>query len=256
MELRKGVFLRLDEKYYMDYHPWEEFGDLSRADFLTSISNSGPDTKTSELFELDKTRHEVHHRPFRNHGLNHLEGGIGKFKISCPSEIENILKRYGNSNVYRFDLNNGSSFSELKFTWDKLTDTQKHQIEYIEDPFPYNDHWRELFDFGVPLACDRNEFNVGVCDYQIFKPNVDTFLLNSSKKVFSSYMGEDLGRYHAYLSLMLNGDLNLIHGINTPNLFRDQLQLFKVDSGLLNIDISAVNTIYKKFGDLEWINLI
>lgn len=256
MDLRKGVYLRQDDGRYIDYHPWVEFGDLSRQDFLTSILNFGVDEKTRHLFELDGKRKEVHNNKFKNHGLNIPVGGVGKFKISCPSEIGHILKRYSDTDVFRFDLNNNSSYSEVLHAWTKLSSLEKERIEYIEDPYPGDSSWKDLELNGIPLACDRNDLSTPGWRFQIFKPNIDTQNKPNHNRVYSSYMGADLGRYHAYLELMLGGDLTLVHGIDTPNIFRDQKQLFKGQAGSLEIDNSIVKAMYQKLSELEWTNLI
>jgi hypothetical protein len=256
MDIRKGVFLKRDDGTFVDYHPWIEFGDPSRQDFLTSILNFGLDEKTRCLFDLDGKRREIHSKKFKNHGLNNPIGGYGKFKISCPSEIKHILKRYRNQDVFRFDLNNNSSYSEVMHAWNGLESREKEAIEYIEDPYLGDLSWGDLESNGVPLACDRNELSTPGWKFQIFKPNVDLVKKENCSQIYSSYMGADLGRYHSYLELMLYGDLELVHGIDTPNIFRGQNQMFAGQSGTLEISNSAVTEMYLRLSRLEWTNLI
>lgn len=251
LQQRFGVYLKINDVFFLDYHPWEEFGDLSVSDFLLSLKQNGLSEHLHSLLQLEMNKDLIVNHPFKNTSLNQK---IVKIKVlqdlSTLAEQLNLLDE---TKKYRFDFNNKFTLEEILLFWDALSYTNKSKIDYFEDPCTNeNDCWSKLKHHGIPLACDRNPKSSTYYDVEVFKPNAEPFQKNSRPQIFSSYMGGDLGRFHAYLSLMHFGDLNLYHGIDTPNIYNNQLELFKMDAEFFYINHTAVIQMYQQLKELSW----
>ncbi len=261
-DVRSGVLLRIDRDYFLDYHPWSEFGDIGIHELLELLKKSHElPPYLATVLVLEKNRESILTKPFFNHDLTETPGRhySGCIKIKYLNDL-NLLKTTINnteSNSIRIDFNNALTPASFLRFYSELSDKLRQRIEYFEDPFPMDTKGLDTTLFAnIPLACDRNKFNSDLCKYNIFKPNADCNPLDGITQVFSSYMGHDLGRYHAYLSLMKYGDLKLHHGIDTPNIYHEQLNFFNNKDGQLMINTDLVNKIYSELHELEWHGLI
>ncbi len=256
--LREGVLFKLDDAY-CDYCPWEIFGDMGVDSLLAHIKSDGelPPVLQKQI-NLDRNRRKKEELPFLNHGFNSSASPVIKFKIQSFLESLESLDLDKVQRI-RIDFNNTYSFQQVVKFWEDLSELIKSKIEFLEDPCPYTEQeWGELSSMGIPLALDRNQLgsNVLSIEYGIYKPNIDVSPGSFNKVVFSSYMGHDLGRYHCYLELLEKGDLELYHGINTPNLFHEQLELFHCVNGHCRPNLSAIELMYKNLEELTWKKLI
>ena len=254
--LREGVFFRIDGQYFCEYFPWHEFGDLSCDDIILQIKNNKSlPSFLKKMISLEKNKDSIRHRSFYNHSLDHFDVcETVKIKINNfnfkKAELFDTKK-------LRIDINNLFNMNEVIDFWRDLPQNIRSKIEYLEDPCLYHPaDWQRLQDEGIPIATDRNNKDNDFYHFEIYKPNIDDCPIGKKDVIYSSYMGHDLGRYHSYLELMQNGNLDLYHGIDTPNLFTDQLSLFNGLNGSLTINKSAIKEIYTFLRNLSWINLI
>lgn len=252
---REGVLFRLDEIYYADYHPWIEFGDKSVDEFL-----SFPDKMQylEKFFLLDQLRTKIEHKPFLNHIFVSPQTGFSTdeqsvLKLKCGPEyldFSNFPK-----GKLRLDFNNTLTKNQFFDFWNSLSPDQITQIEYIEDPcFLDFEDAAKIKEMKIPIAFDRS-MQMDFHKYKIYKPNIDLFEAFEGDIIFSSYMGHDLGRYHCYLDLMRNGDLDLVHGIDTPGIFFGQQQLFTSSDMYRSISHSSLDIIYNELYDRPWTKL-
>ena len=51
---------------------------------------------------------------------------------------------------------------------------------------------------------------------------------------------------------MDKGDLNLVHGLHTPNIYRDQKELFVKKSGAFEINPKVIDEIYLELRQRSW----
>ena len=65
-------------------------------------------------------------------------------------------------------------------------------------------------------------------------------------------MGHDLGRFQAYLELMKLGDLDLYHGIDTPDIYENQLELFESDGVKTYLIESVLDNLLDQLSSYEW----
>lgn len=238
-EPRQGLLFRSNGQY-TSYCPWAQFGDLPCDDFLAQKKT----TLLTRGFELDVKKDVLEHKSFLNTGDEVL-------KLKCGKDLEQniqVINEYSKTTKkLRLDFNNLSSYEEIKSLWESLNNQK--QIEYIEDPYPYDDSWVALQHLGIKIACDRNPPKTQI---NIYKPAVDPKSEENKINIFSSYMGHDLERYHCYLALMDYGKLDLCHGIDTPNLFRDQRELFIKKDNKFEVNLAEVEKMYQSFDLMDW----
>lgn len=246
---REGVLIEYQGSYF-DYHPWEEFGDITIDAFLKSLKQNGAGPVMQKFHSLWTRRDKIELKPFLNHSLNLIAQNI-KLKYSTKEVLLSFIENDICKSI-RIDFNNLSSLDSIKKLWLALTPTQQKKIQYLEDPFPKNESWLELIEMGIPLACDRNIKDNQNYHFEIYKPNVDILSINLKPQVFSSYMGHDLGRYLCYLELMDRGDLTLVHGIDTPNLFEKQRSLFIRQNEHLILNVKSVDELMIELRELNW----
>jgi hypothetical protein len=257
-----GVLFQIDNNHFVDYFPWEQFGDLSVDELLDQIVVNGGELPSflNQCVNLDKERYEIDYWDFLNHELyqntSPIESSIIKIKyINDFHQINEILR--SSKARLRIDFNNGGSLDSIVEWWKTLTPSQKLKVDYLEDPIEYNhEKYLELKKCGIKLACDRNNFDDRTFDFKVIKPNVDLVDGPSHEGIFSSYMGHDLGRFHSFLSLMKWGNLNLAHGINTPNIYNEQLNLFTNKGLHTSLSPLEVKRMYERIRGREWKTLM
>lgn len=253
LKTREGVILKQDSNYF-DYHPWEQFGDLCVDEFLKSIKVDPENHLVNKGFSLWNKRKHISHKPFLNHILN-KHGDVSKIKFKNDDHLINFLDLAKTDSMVRVDFNNLYSFEEVETLWTKLNTSQKRKIEYFEDPCPKGEKWLALESLGITIASDRNKKDGVGHSIDIFKPNVDLALSKDRVQVFSSYMGHDLGRYLCYLELMECGDLNIVHGIDTPHIYENQLELFSSQENMLVINQECIKTLEANLETMSWSTL-
>ncbi len=254
---REVLFFRVNRNFYLEYAPWIEFGDISCEQMLNQIRV----TKELPLFLLKTLKLEesnnIDHKKFKNHKFGVGDQAYSR-KIKFNGSFEDLKKDlFKSGGTFRIDFNNGSSVQALSSFLKSNSRELNERIEFLEDPFTLNGESEKfILDYGIKIAADRNQFFHPLHAFNIYKPNIEYNDNTFDYSIFSSYMGSDLGRYHCYLHLMSYGNLDLIHGINTPDLFDDQVCLFK-DEGECNLSLNttSIDIIYKKLEKLEWINL-
>ena len=260
VEQYRGVLLKVDGEFFVDYFPWAQFGDMSIQDLLGQVQKDGvlPDF-LQQCLSLDETRFEIDHWDFMNHGIyngDHINTPILKIKyIDSFKQIDELLEK--THSKLRIDFNNGGEFNKILCWWNNLSEKNKEKIDYLEDPFIFNKEQNTyLRDMGISISADRNLFQKNFYDFNILKPNIDicnSFPLDS---IFSSYMGHDLGRYHCYLALMKFGNLSLAHGINTPGIYNEQMNIFTQKGMHTSVTPIVLKQLYEDIKGAKWQPLI
>jgi hypothetical protein len=260
-KLREGCYFSLDDKYFLDYCPWKQFGDLSVDEILISIKVNNDIPKLfKKLFEVDSKRKRAMYKSFLNHDLN-IQKNSNIIKVKCDenTDLSLLLNSFSRDCQFRLDYNNSLSYDSFKESYDNLTKELRARINYIEDPFVF-DHvqWAELQMSGIRLATDRNVLN-SISKVIVYKPGIDISMpeSNSQEIIFSSYMGSELNTLHTYLEAIDSADLNLHHGILTPNIFDHQIEIIKnITADRFVMDKKNMNKLYDKLGESSWTSLI
>lgn len=250
---REGVIFKLNNQYF-DYHPWLEFGDLAVDNYIEQVKSSGVTEIMSKSFDLWQAREKIPHMAFLNHKLNAL-AAVSKIKYVSRAHFLDFLSQMDSNSRVRVDFNNMFTNTEVENLWASLTCEQRNKIDYFEDPCPKDETWRDLEKLGITIASDRNTKDGVGHSIDIFKPNVDLMKPSSRRQIFSSYMGHDLGRYICYLELMQSGDLTETHGIDTPSIYENQLDLFKGNDAELTVDQCSLKKLEESLDEISWSSL-
>ncbi len=235
---RKGALLKIewsDGKIgYADLHPWVEFGDLDLEQHLSELRHMRLTPLVEQaiwLASIDaKARKEKvnlydNQLVLKNNGLlmklkqasvevldPYVDAGFSKLKIKVGldsiHEIEIINRAALTHNLkLRLDFNNRLTWSSFEKYINALTPQAKRQIEYFEDPFPYDANmWKEARQI-IPLAIDWELKKIPIdqkdsieADVLIIKPThddvnarVEQCVRWEKKMTITSHMGHPLG---------------------------------------------------------------
>lgn len=247
---KKGVLIRVDQRYYLDYFPWEEFGDKSVENFLAELKR----TKVLPSFLLrdlvvEKDKNNIEHQPFKNHFFGDTKNRVCKLKFLNDLDLlENQIIGFRGDKI-RIDFNGYGEKQQLISFWDRILD--KRKIDYFEDFGAESDQF-EFYKCGIPIASDRFQFVDGIHKLNIVKPNRDEINVSIKNQVFSSYMGHSLGVYHCFLHLMKSPFLDQIHGIIVPEIYIGQDDIFKTSGNKYTINEDRISDMYNDLKKREW----
>lgn len=236
--VRKGAILKVewnDEQIgYADLHPWPEFGDLElesqlaelrqmrltplveQAIWLASIDAKGRKDRKNTFDNQSMMKNNallLRINPYTVELLDPLvKQGFTKVKFKVGENIEDeigLVNRVANTHqmIMRLDFNSRLTWASFQKFVDGLSPTAKRQIEYVEDPFPYNpEQWSKARKL-VPMAIDwelkrvpHNQKELIEADVLVLKPThddvnvrVDQALRCNARMTVTSHMGHPLG---------------------------------------------------------------
>ena len=235
---RKGAIIKVewdsDRVGYADLHPWPEFGDeelefhlaelrqmritalVEQAIWLASIDATGRRERqnTYDNHVLLKnnaiiTRIDPHTvellDPFVKAGFSRVKIKVGK---SLDEELEFLNRASLTHNIkIRLDFNSRLTFSGFERFVEDLSPEAKRQIEYVEDPFPYEaESWKKANEL-LPLAIDWELKRISLreekpvqAEVMVIKPThedvnarLEQALKWNKKMTITSHMGHPLG---------------------------------------------------------------
>jgi hypothetical protein len=202
--LKEGALLRVIESDgvagYADLHPWIEFGDAPLSEQLKNLKEEKPTLLVKQSLWMaardTKARKEKRSLLAGNFLPNNFlitdiqktldlkslkKQGFSILKIKVGFDIDreiNFIKNIGPDFLLRLDFNSKSSFDGLKKFLERLSQNEKNLIQYIEDPFSYDQkEWEDARNFAA-LALDFesekldwNPLQRPACDVVILKPS-------------------------------------------------------------------------------------
>ncbi len=252
---KHGVYLKGvlgDTTTFADYFPHEALGDRSCDEFLSTLKfqNDEYDKKVFDLLLKDSKFQNLKPKKFTNHQLwtesQTLEAKTVKYKLqNLHDQAFKVCLEKGLR--VRLDANGLFKRSEYEQFVKDIPEKFHAQIDYIEDPLADLD-WSKL---GLPSAQDF--ISGDTFDYYIYKPNCEFHPRTEAKVIYSSYLGSDFGRWHAYCELASDGDITLTHGIITQGFFEEEKPLFKgtYKSGF-DINQPVAQRLYRDLSDIGW----
>jgi hypothetical protein len=255
LEKKTGVFIKaiLGHKVlFADYFPHLPLGDRSVDQFLAEFKfqENDYDRKVFALLLKDNEFQKLVPKNFFNHQLwsggEEIVAPTVKYKLLSPDD-RNFFKALERNVRVRPDLNGLFTRENfLRFVND-IPLKMRELIDYAEDPLAEKD-WKDL-----PLPVARDFIEGTPYEYYIYKPNCEVRPKSDAKIIYSSYLGEDLGRYHAYCELILEADLTLTHGIATFGFFQEEKIFFNgnYQDGFI-ADAAKVRRLYKWMDAREW----
>lgn len=198
---REGALLRIrwpDELTgYGDLFPWPEFGDEDVTTQLFNLKSGRLSAGLEQTIHL--ARKDAQARAYgqnlmrglprvRNHFLvtdpdavseadltEARKVGFQSVKLKCGADIEKeiaftvkLIKQKGF--LMRLDFNGKASPGDLELLQREIPEALRAKIEFIEDPFPFQQAlWQDASSF-VPLAVDQEFARVPWADYSEAKP--------------------------------------------------------------------------------------
>lgn len=255
---RDILYLKINDKYFIEYHPWAEFGDISIYEYLDQIKkNNDLSSKAKELLQIEIEKDKIECKSLKNNFLlveyeqNLSQKDIPvKVKYSSFDIIDDLLSK---GTRVRIDFNGKVPKGKLENWLNGQSKDRLALVDYFEDPGADPILLRSINSYGIKIARDRLHIPTEYINYNIVKPNVDLFeKCNFNHSILSSYMGGDLGRYHCYLIYCKFGNKNLFHGIHTPCLYEKQIEFLTGPFNNLNINQSAIQYIYSYLRSLSW----
>lgn len=237
---------------FADYFPHPPLGDFSVDYFLSRFKFQEEEyhRKVFELLLSDKKFQNQKGKIFKNHqlwsGSTEIQSPLVKYKILSHMDRTFLSALQANIRV-RLDGNGLFKKHEFLDFCRSIPNEFHHLIEYIEDPLSEND-WSNL---PVPSAMDYIEGSE--FQFYIYKPNAEFKPQTDAQIIYSSYLGADLGRWHAYCELINHGDLSLTHGIHTPYFYQEQEDFFEGDFyTYFQSNEDKVKKMYKKVSETDW----
>jgi o-succinylbenzoate synthase len=235
---RKGALLKVewsDDKIgYADIHPWPEFGDADIEEQLSQLRQMKLTPLAEQAIWLasidakarqDKKNIYDNQNLLRNNGLllrinpstvelfdPLVKQGFTVVKVKVGYELQDEIDMMNRASLthnvkIRMDFNSRLSWSSFEKYVNGLTPAAKRQIEYFEDPFPYNaELWKEARQI-MPLAIDWELSKIPLdqvepveADILVIKPTHDDVYARveqcqkwNKKMTVTSHMGHPLG---------------------------------------------------------------
>ncbi len=275
----RGALLKIewsDDKIgYADLHPWPEYGDLELEEHLAQLRSMRLTPLVEQaiwLASLDAKARQEKRNIYENQPLlknNALlmkinphtvelfdplvKAGFSRVKIKAGMEMDEEVELINRASLthdmkIRIDFNSRLTWSAFEKYVGRLSQNAKRQIEYIEDPFPYDAAmWKEARQI-IPLAIDwelkkipLNQQQPVEADVLVVKPTHEDVngrieqCLNWNKKMtITSHMGHPLGVLQcAYVAQdlskrypnMMNDPGCLTFDVYEPNEFNSLLNI-------------------------------
>lgn len=258
LDKKHGVLLKGvlgDKVTFADYFPHAPLGDRSVDQFLSEFKfqNDEYDQKVFDLLLRDYGFQNLKPKAFKNHqlwsGSEKLEGPVVKYKLLHFQDMSFMIPL---ENGYRLRLDSNALFTRKDYeTFIKeIPEKYLPLIDYVEDPMADKD-WSNL---KIPSAMDF--ISGSPFDYYIYKPNCEFKPKTDAKIVFSAYLGNNLGNWHAYCELVEGADLSLTHGIIGNDFYQEERNFFKGSfKDGFNVDETTVRKIYQDAANSEWKSL-
>jgi O-succinylbenzoate synthase len=230
---REGALLRIAFPDgclgYCDCHPWVQLGDAPLRAQLAAAATRGSTpllTCSYRFARLDaearaagRSLFEGLHIPpshqllANNDRIEELvQQGITHFKFKCGSHLDMEMEALKNwvhvapSALFRLDFNEQIPREVFVALWNKIPDSLKERIDFIEDPYPYDpDLWyRDQEHLKVSFAADRASkeafMHPGSCHAIVIKPAIEPVpdsIPSEAQLVVTTYLDHPLGQMSA-----------------------------------------------------------
>lgn len=302
---REGSLIRIEWSDglcgYADLFPWPEYGDPDIESLLRDFHSGRSSVLLERCVEL--ARHDAQARfekrnllqglPLVRHHfliadvsqvstshLNEIQNqGFRSVKVKCgrdPRAELFLIRELINTHELgvRLDFNSRSNPEQFGAFLDQLNSRELSNIEFVEDPFPYEAHLWRRFSPHVPLALDHEFNKVNWIEFRkestvpfqvvVLKParqKIEMILgqiPQSLKLVFTNSLDHSVGQMHAIAvaaqykarqperCLEMGG---LIEGIYEPDPFSSRLQ--RENAVLLPVEGTGVG-FDDLLRDLKW----
>lgn len=252
---KTGVHLMMNldgRRVYADYFPHTELGDRPVDQFMGEFKAQVHeyDRKVLHLLKRDGDFQSLKTVRFKNHQLlstgEKPQSAVVKYKIQSTQDFAPI-ELLESCTTLRLDANGLFRKAEYESYFDQFPRELLAKIEYVEDPL-YDVNWGHL---SLKSAKDRID---GIpAHFIVYKPNREFLPTTIVPIIFSSYLGSDLGLWHAYCELAESGNLSLTHGIYTKGHYKEEKAfLFGNYREGFSPDLSRVKSLYNDLSKKSW----
>lgn len=257
MKPQEGVLLRgvLGNKTtFCDYFPHTTLGDRNVEEFLETFKfqEKNYEKKCFDFLLRDHELYWTKPKAIKNHKLWSVGEDLAptiKYKVKGHDDY-GFLTALKNKIPTRLDANGLFSRTEFLKFMKGIPEDLIPSIEYIEDPL-YESDWKDL-----PLKTAKDFIEATPYDYVVYKPNAEFKPVTDLPIIFSTYLGHNLGRWHAYCELLREGNLDLVHGIQTSGFYQEEVNLFDGNyHQVFSANLQIVQKMYKDISHLNWKNL-
>jgi len=247
-----GIYLMTNEGgfRFAEYFPHVGMGDQSTLEFLKTFPDLSNQYHTKMMSYLSGPELKISDLKFFNHQLwrqgEKIISPIIKYKLLHAQDYT-FLEATQNKVRVRLDANGLFDHQSYLNFRNQLAPSDIELIDYIEDPLAHED-WPGV---DIPKAQDFIQGNP--FEFLIYKPNRSSLPLCSRPIIYSGYMGSALGALQAYQELIISGDLKQYHGILTPGLYHNEVNVFNgsfFDGFVPNAFES--NNFLKQLAGREW----
>jgi hypothetical protein len=246
----KGVLK--DKILFADYFPHISLGDRPLEEFLESFKyqNHEYDQKVFHLLLKDADYQKPQEKLFYNHQLwtesEEVSAPVIKYKL-LHSQDRVFLPLLDKGIRLRLDANGAFNREDLKHFFKGIPREYLGLIEYLEDPLTEVD-WKDLV---VPGA--RDFIQGSPFEFYIYKPNCEFKPKTDAKIIFSSYLGSNLGRWHATAEMLNEADLKLVHGVVTQGFYQEEKPFLTGSYGEgFKPDPALIKKIYLDVAEKDW----
>ncbi|MDG1854482.1 MAG: hypothetical protein P8I97_10000 [Verrucomicrobiales bacterium] len=133
-------------------------------------------------------------------------------------KVAHYIERIPKKISIRVDFNSSLEVEEFILFTHELTPEAFQQIDFIEDPFPYDPNlWEHYSDqSGLDFALDRgpNDADRGF-SVRVWKPTISSHLPNHMPFCITHNMDHELGRRYATYQSAIAGNAVSVHGTGT-----------------------------------------
>ena len=252
---RFGVHLKIKTRRnenFADYFPHPELGDRIADQFLEEFKYQDQEYE-QKVFEIQLHEDKLRSSPlkvFFNHelwdGKSEIKAKTIKYKLKDEKDYS-FLGALSQKIKCRLDANglfNAKTITEFE---KGIPHHLKDHIEYLEDPMKEPD-WS-----ASSLTLAQDFIPGSPFKFIVHKPNRGFAPLGETPIIFSSNLGSDLGLWHSYLELIMQGNLSLIHGLITPGFYQEEKLKFtgNYSQGFIP-DKKTVKTMYDELSAGDW----
>lgn len=252
VEKKRGVFLKIRARltnHFADFFPHVELGNETLEHFLDHFKFQETEYQ-KKVFHLLLQEEELRSqklRSFLNHelwdGVTIPRSSVVKYKLQ-HSEDFSFLKLNSTTKI-RLDANGCFNEISWKNFLKNIPESFLSQLEYIEDPMTAPS-WPKS-----PIPWAEDFLSWSEAKFKIHKPNA-RFINPNKTNIFSSYLGSDLGMWHAYLELLKEGDLSLYHGVTTRGFYEEERGIFDSNN---HPQLDVLKSFYLELENLNWKSL-
>ena len=236
----KGALIMINGGYGC-IQPWPTLGDKNLEYHLDSILSETPseiaqaaikccmidsEARKNKFNLFESIKIPKHHLTLNHHEYDELNTSLlnqfTHIKLKSDNNYNSTIKIMNELMEFNFriDFNNSLTPDQLIGFCDSLSRDLIERIDFIEDPFPYDQKlWNEYQDrTGINFALDRGPYNADKgFSVRVWKPLITPKVESNSPICITHNMDHELGRRYAIYCASVSKYCDDIHGTGEFN---------------------------------------